>query len=147
MTLFHLSGGLFGPGSVIIPGNWGRILKAQSWQHAQAAKEVMLETARLRVAPEKPSRLECCFAFLSPEEADRFRPYAGFVHHVLYEVELVDPEKGFSVCDIALMKVDGPLRVDWADAYWNGVVEIAETRPPNIREILTLSALRIIRQL
>lgn len=145
MTLFHLSWGLLGPGSLIMPGNWGRILMAIGWQHQQAPKEIMLELARQRTAPQKPSRLECCFAFLSREESDRFRPYAGFHHHVLYEVELAEPDKGFSVFDIALMRMDGPLRVDWADAYWNGVVEIGETQPPNIREVLTLSPLRVVR--
>ena len=64
-TFFHLSGGLLGEGSVILPGNWGRILRAYGWQHPQAAKEMILEAARLRIAPGKPSRLECCFAFPS----------------------------------------------------------------------------------
>lgn len=138
MTLFHFSGGMLGTSSIILPGNWGRVIEFHGWNHNCAAREMMLEAARLR-HKDKPSRLKCCFAFLTLDEAERFRPN-GFQAHMLYRVELEKPEEAIFIADTALCSFNGTARPEWADAYWNGVAELSDTRPPHIREILTLSA-------
>jgi hypothetical protein len=33
ISYYHLSGALLEPGSVIMPGNWGRIVTAYGWPH------------------------------------------------------------------------------------------------------------------
>jgi hypothetical protein len=145
MELFHLNSGLLGPGSIIHPGNWGRVLMFHGWNHHQAAREMMLESARINGHADKPSRLKCCFAFLTIEEADRFRPM-GFDTHILYRVALADHAAATFTADTALCTFDGTPRIDWGNAYWNGVTEIGQTRPPHVREVLTLSPLKILEQ-
>jgi hypothetical protein len=80
MPLFHLAPLRLAAGSVIEPGNWGRILKRYQNPHAQQqtmgngwlmARELVYEIARLNFAPEAPSRFQSCFAVESLEAAQR----------------------------------------------------------------------------
>jgi hypothetical protein len=104
-----------------------------------------LETARLNGHQDKPSRLDCAFAFLTVEEAQRFRPQ-GFQTHVLYQVTLVDPTQPTFIADTARCSFHDTMDwgVGWAAKYWAGVNALEETLPPQVREVLTLSALRIV---
>jgi hypothetical protein len=45
-SYFHLSGAMVAPGSIIEPGNWGRMIRALGWQHNCAMREAALEGAR-----------------------------------------------------------------------------------------------------
>jgi hypothetical protein len=123
-----------------------------------------LEAARLRIAPEKPSRLNAAFVFLSVDEANRFRYPAppqrsGFEFHALYRVALREPDVPHCVVDWRLVNPVGDLRPDWAEAYWADASAGRPAAPiPGVdwamamgtfphREMLTLSHLVIEERL
>ena len=62
-----------GRGSVVLPGNYGRMLRLGGWGHPQAMREVLLEAVRMRDFPDRPSRQNCVFCCLTVEEAALFR--------------------------------------------------------------------------
>lgn len=56
-TFFHIAPMLLGAGSVILPGNWGRVLKLYTNANDVFYREHILETIRANEYPDKPSRL------------------------------------------------------------------------------------------
>lgn len=157
---FHLAGPILAVGSVIKPGNWGRIIRGYGWSHTQAIKEMALENARVLRFPHRPSRLDSAFVFLTADEGRDFRQrIGGFTHHVLYRVSLDNPSALSHVTDSRLSGPQGSLHHDWTDFYWrefdptslvipgvNGVWASAVANAPggiNSREMLTLSDLTI----
>lgn len=155
-TYFHLAGIRLEPGSVIMPGNWGRVIRAIGWNHSHALREYALEQARQARFAHRPSRLESCFGFLSAAEATVFQQRTqGFQFHILYQVELTRDE-GVFVTDSRLCAPQGNLRVDWADVYWEGAdyphIHVsgmdwqAATQGLPLPEMLTTSPLVVIAQ-
>lgn len=160
--LFHLLGPKIEPGGVVLPGNFGRVLRAWGPLHKSQAREQALEEARLRIAPDLPSRLECIFVFVTLDEARAFqgvitplmRVSRGFEAHLLYRVRLLEPEAPHYLADYTLVTpVDAP---DFrASAYWEprqgpeeGIprqqaVNVRSGLRPGTRELLTLSRVRI----
>lgn len=65
------------PGSIIEPGNWGRLLNLYEVAGGQiqgnVLNEALLEFARQLHAPTAPSRLRCIFALLTLPDAIAFR--------------------------------------------------------------------------
>jgi hypothetical protein len=57
MPLYHCSPAWLEPGSVIRPGNYGRVLKLNGPKHNHWLREEMLEFVRKHAFPDKPSRL------------------------------------------------------------------------------------------
>lgn len=154
MTFFHLAGQTLAKGSVIGPGNWGRVIRQAGWRHNLAVREMALEAVRLARFPDKPSRLDSAFVFLTIDEAKRFRQSGtGFDFHVLYRISLQDHSARSFITDWRLVNPQGDLRADWADTYWQGVSEtglagnipgtdwIAVAGPTPNREMLTESSL------
>ena len=155
MTFFHLTGAPLESGSVIRPGNWGRVVKLSGWLHPSAMREMALEDARLTRWPERPSRLRCAFVCITELEA-RLYQAASVRFHVLHEVDLVDPNAVPFETSWELVKPEntGPMRNDWCDAYWSGeawksVVGLPGTPFEGVtaREGLTTSALRVVKAL
>lgn len=62
MPFFYLSAAMLQPGAIILPGNWGRIIRQLGWQHGPAVFEIALEDQRIRSFPSLPSRLNCSFS-------------------------------------------------------------------------------------
>ena len=91
MPFFHLSGAILENGSVISPGNWGRIIRQLGWQHGRSVFEVALDDQRLRNFADLPSRLEASFFFDDVGEARFYRNVQNLHTHVLYEVDLLNP--------------------------------------------------------
>jgi hypothetical protein len=158
MTFYHLSGAQLAFGSVIDPGNWGRVVRAWGWRHGQTLREMALEDARIARFPTRPSRLDSAFVFLTIDEARNFRARSdGFLQHILYRVTLVDPGAASHVTDSRLCTPHGDLRSNWADVYWidypvqaaavPGIDWAAQIRAMELREMLTLSQLRIEERL
>jgi hypothetical protein len=147
MAYFHLCSVQLAPGSVILPGNWGRIVSRYRQTDPQAgwrvAMEQIFEAARLRVRPQAPGRLTSCFVFDSLDVAMQAAPRMGFVN-MLYSVELVDPSAALHRADFDLitrcMTAENtafmPKAMLAAEMYWSGEVSGAP-------EILTASSLRI----
>lgn len=165
-SFFHLAGQSLGPGSTILPGNWGRVIRRWGWVHTLAVREMALETYRLAHHPDLPSRMEAAFVFLTVEEANALKvgeggQRTGFEQHCLYRVRLTVPYAPSFVADHRLVAPVGPLRHDWAELYWRGLdtngnprfqqgdaaVNVpADGRGP-YREMLTLSPLIIEERL
>jgi hypothetical protein len=150
-------------GAVILPGNWGRVIRALGWRHSEALKEMALESARRSRFPSRPSRLDCAFAFPTADEARNFRArIASFANHILYRVRLADPSAPLHITDNRLSSPQGTMRDDWADEYWRdfdpntlsipgiGIWATAAASAPGglqSREILTLSPLVVEERL
>src|SRR5258707_670501 len=96
-SIFHSSPVLLSPGSIVLPGNYGRIVRQAGATHPFYNRETVLEQVRAQHFPDKPSRLAACFA-CSTEEIARFYMNAmskkpgALSAVVLYEVEKVDPD-------------------------------------------------------
>jgi hypothetical protein len=160
LNYFHLSGAHLAIGSIIEPGNWGRILRFHGWRHSEALKEMALEHARLSRFKDRPSRLEGAFVFLTVDEARAFRANNSvFNSHILYRVTLVNPAAAFHITDLRLANPLGLFRSDWADVYWQPFDPATIAVPGienwssmtgglvQVREMLTLSQLRIEERL
>ena len=150
-NFFHLTGATLDPGSVIRPGNWGRVVQLFGWKHTSALREMALEAARLAHFPDRPSRLACAFVCLNEVEGRAYQHTNNLMGHVLHEVVLVHESMAPFVTSWGLVSPSGNLRSNWADAYWDGVSykgvhcngELFEGVPA--REGLTLSPLRVLR--
>src|SRR6516225_4549681 len=117
---FHLSGIMLRPGSIIEPGNFGRIVQATGPAHTHWQREQALEMARAKNYPNKPSRLEAAFVSVDVAEARSFRArIPGFTFHVLYRVSLLDPASPSHLTDTRLSERQGPAHYDWANLYWS----------------------------
>lgn len=149
---------MLAPGSIIQPGNWGRVIRAFGWQHGQALREMALEQARLAYNPKLPSRMDAAFVMPTAEEARTFRTNSqGFQQHILYRVTLCDPNTASHLTDSRLCSPQGSIRADWANVYWldwqaqaaaiPGIDWAAAIRGIQMREMLTLSQLRVEERL
>jgi hypothetical protein len=145
MPLYHVTQILLQPGSVILPGNYGRILGMYQMRDANAVlyRERFLEDIRQREFPKKPSRLSSSFCLESLQEAQFYRDNLAGRYHVIYEVELVDPGCNQHRADYnkvsPLMSEMAARMEDVARAYWMGTnIE----RP----EIVADTALRLIQR-
>lgn len=80
------------PGSIIEPGNWGRMLNLYTPNQnlAGAYREQIYEKIRMASFPDKPSRLECIFLCETLEEATSFRNETQRIFDIIYKVKLVD---------------------------------------------------------
>lgn len=126
MILFHLSPQRLGAGSVILPGNYGRLLTVHGWPHAASHREAILEGIRVQSFAHLPSRLGCVFCFARVEDADTFRAeFDGFKHHALHRVRaatsgVVVHETDWRWINPAEHGTAFP-HLAWAVAYWNGL--------------------------
>ena len=135
-------------GSVIRPGNWGRILRTYTPQsapnHWLLTREVAYELVRVRSFPQKPSRFESIFLYLSENDLNEFRASANRGLDLGYEVELVDPSASSHLGDWTLPNMQNtdnlPVFESRATLYWQGTNIV---KP----ELVTLSPIRIIRVL
>jgi hypothetical protein len=141
------------PGSVIYPGNYGRVIQRyysvpQSPQSFGGpwilARELQFELVRVTMFAMRPSRLEA--AFCLPDDvgnAEAYRSKADIPRiQVLHRVTLVDPQltTHFAPFDMADLPVGEmaflPTTYQRAVAYWSGYAQ-------GIQEVVTLSALRV----
>lgn len=82
---YHIAPITLGEGSIIMPGNWGRMLMLHNELNPTLFREHVFELVRLRDFPGKPSRLNCVFAVETLEEAARYRA-AHQQNGLIYEV-------------------------------------------------------------
>lgn len=152
-TYFHFTSVRLAPGSVIEPGNYGRVIRcyphdgqaANGWK---LAVELAFESQRLVMDRELPSRLDSCFVFEDVHQAHAMKASMGFHFNLLYEVELVDANARVHRADLGLINAcyrSEPNRLFWdkvhdaACSYWSGAIG-------TIPELLTLSPIRILRE-
>ena len=146
-TYFHSAPLLLDVGSVIQPGNWGRILNAYRRPNNGSpwliAREMAFETIRASKYQNLPSRLSCAFVFESLDDANQyqgqFTPW-----NALYEVEMTDVNAprhrgAFNLIELPPEGVEFlPVTVQRAEQYWSG----SQIQVP---EIITKSSLRILQ--
>jgi hypothetical protein len=87
--VFHTAPILLESGSIILPGNFGRIIKQNEEKHKLWRREKVLEEIREREFPQKPSRLSSTFCSSTFEIARLFRDLQR-PSELIYEVEYVD---------------------------------------------------------
>jgi hypothetical protein len=152
---FHLTPIRLAPGSIVQPGNWGRIIRkyqspvpnVQTLGNAWIiARELIFDSVRMTQFSDKPSRMEAAFCCLDEASARVYQAQAdGFKIQALHEVELVDPSKPTHQAPLSLVDfAHGTLFIDEtirrASVYWTG-------DPNGNQEIVTLSPLRIVRSI
>ncbi len=156
MTIYyHFAQHRLAAGSVIEPGNFGRLLSRYVPGPANVpgfgnpwllCRELIFE--RLRPAA-KPSRFGCSFALQSIDHAKIYRATNDQnCLQVLHEVEFFDEALPRHTGALSFLEMtDGVVFLEptrqAAAAYWSG----AAGTPEKGAELLTLSALRIVRAL
>lgn len=136
---------MLGRGSIIRPGNWGRIVRRVGPNHHEWQRETILEEVRRTEFPVLPSRLDCAFVIDERIEAQYY--VANFAPLcLLYEVRLID---GGAPTHEADWKGTGPYdqTSEWARRYWRGDVMPHPETTLKLRERLTLSRLQIESQI
>ena len=147
-SYFYCGSTQLAPGSVIEPGNWGRMLgrytreaKSNAWV---LVRELKYEEVRRAHFPAKPSRLASAFLCPTQEHLKDFMAQQNRVFDLMYEVELVDPAAPLHVGDWTLPRTTGheTMAVFEAKAhqYWQG----ATVAKP---EVVTTSAVRVLKRL
>jgi hypothetical protein len=136
-------------GSVVEPGNWGRLLRMYNLREPQMLwlpfRESIFEAVRSQQFPSLPSRLDAFFACES--EADLKKLMLARPTDIGYEVELTDPSQPFHrgcMNEIEFPTGNMTIRLqdiqERAGRYWDG----SNVTTP---EIVTLSPARILRRL
>ncbi|WP_313616213.1 DUF2441 domain-containing protein [Agrobacterium sp.] len=148
---YHVSNIYHDAGSIVKSGNWGRTVRlfgpdaaVKAVSHVEIILwEVALETARLALAPQHPSRLDCIFAFETVELAmdfqSQYRPDGR-----IFELEPIGDAMTYRG-DFALIA-----RADRKRPYADYMAEVSKaywTAPTAEQaEILYGGPLRVVRQ-
>ncbi|MBP8708303.1 MAG: DUF2441 domain-containing protein [Caldisericia bacterium] len=136
-------------GSIIFPGNWGRIINLYTGESLQNliifSREQVFEKVRIQNYSTKPSRLTSIFLCKSKEELDTFRQLSGGrLWDIAYKVEIIDNKPIFETDYTFANFPQGSFQLQefeiMAHRYWKG---------ENIQhlEILTESRIKIIQKL
>jgi hypothetical protein len=151
MNLFHFAPLALDAGSVIQPGNWGRLLKRYGVPEGTApwgnpwllARELIFETVREKAAPALPSRMGACFALPDMPAADAYRAEndPGF-KQVLHQVELLDPTAPTHSGALALLRLH--VGSPFLDTTRSSAIQYWRGEGDGFREIVTASALRVV---
>lgn len=146
MPLFHYGPTQLAPGSVILPGNWGRITinerLGQGFKADNLLKELTYELVRLREFPKCISRLKAAFAFENIDHCMAARQG----HDLAYEVELAEPKaeiQKFCWNHVSRWPTNGMALGAALDQFARDYWSAANIQTP---ELLTLSGLRIVKQ-
>lgn len=148
MTYFLCCSLPLASGSVVNPGNWGRILRLYTPQNSPnpwiLTRELIFELVRVRSFAAKPSRFECLFVCPTEAALADFRINAGRALDLGYEVELVDTGAPGHLGDWGAANIQPTANFSVyennAHAYWQG----ASIAKP---ELATMSPIRVIRLL
>ncbi|WP_157094164.1 hypothetical protein [Brucella pseudogrignonensis] len=86
MPFYHCAPLRLGAGSIIEPGNWGRIKRSFEQLPTQNYREIAYEFGRLALNPAAPSRLDCVFCCETLAEANNYLAQnapASVIHEVV----------------------------------------------------------------
>lgn len=140
---------MLAPGSIIEPGNFGRIIRCHGTAHNLYRREMTYEAIRQQHFPSRPSRLDCLFCFPTAEEAELCRAHInGYADSILYEVgsdednpHLADMNNGLQ--NYALPTFD----VNVITYYWRGWQRSSDPQAVILREVLLQSAVTVLRRM
>jgi hypothetical protein len=144
---YHCCPVLLGPGSVIEPGNWGRVIAKPPLDNIDLSviREALLEQSRRLHAPEKPSRLSATFVIPNLHQAQAYRRQHGPSNALLYEVSLVDPHSKTHIgnYELAIFPIAGQCLqqlLDRAKEYWTVASDAHH-------EMIVSGPIRVLRRL
>lgn len=142
---FHSVCVLLQPGSVILPGNMGRIMKLYKPGTDRLIQEEIYERARLHMQPEAPSRLACTFVCPTKTDAIAFDATGSVKLNQWYLVEPVEPVRNVFVADYRNWASPTSLRRPFTDAAFQPVCREYWQEPAlACRELLHRGSLRVI---
>lgn len=147
MLYFHACPILLATGSIISPGNFGRIINAAGPQHSLWEREQILEHIRASEFSYKPSRLHACFIFETGESAKFFRD-KHWPMNIIYSAEIVDINAPIHHGDFNCLPPIAGCSLSMEDVarrYWLDNLKIQIVEYPNLecREVVTSSPIRI----
>lgn len=120
MKLYHIAPMMLGVGSIILPGNWGRIISHPRRKHDSSyAREQALERTRRELFPNKPSRLNCVFALPNLAAVNSYRQLGTNCLSTVYEIQPVDINAPQHLGSWRLGRLDNG-HLDLAPEYWSG---------------------------
>lgn len=136
------------PGSIVDPGNWGRMIKKYRTDGFGNAwvlfREEVFEEVRKTSFQSKPSRYSSIFLCESEADLREFIQTTSRVFDLIYQVEIVDSAAEIHRGCLSLLNFLPQENIstfrDKAAAYWTG-------SPINKPEILVESSVRILRAL
>lgn len=136
-------------GSIILPGNFGRIIRTQAGGgDILLLREYIYEDVRKRDYSDKPSRMESCFLCQSINSALEFANPKRFDFNptqLLYEVEILNPDAPRHIAPIELVGVNSNSNA-W-DAWRNAAKNYWEWNPSytfNPMEVVIKSPIKIM---
>lgn len=127
---YHVSPIHLESGSVIKRGNWGRVIRLYmgNCNGLNLFRERVFEDVRLRLFPNKPSRLDCTYLLLDVEAARRYLNVdnEAFRTSLIYKVRVANLNAKFHLGNFNQVTVKPPLchfdhMDELASNYWNGV--------------------------
>ena len=108
-SYFHLAPILLAPGSIIEPGNFGRLIRLHGEAHPLYRREMAYEAVRQNSFHDRVSRLDCLFCFPTQQEAELCRAHIhGYADSILYEVESAEAEPHIADMNNALQHFELP---------------------------------------
>ena len=148
-SYFHFSPILLAPGSVIEPGNFGRIIRLQGVAHPLYRREMGYEFLRRRLFPNCPSRLDCLFCFPTQQEAELCREHIrGYAESVLYEVENAEVAPHIADMNNAVQHFALPAFDDNVITYyWRGWQRSPDPQAVILHEVLLQSSVTVRRRI
>lgn len=151
MPHFHCASLPLARGSIIEPGNWGRIIRNAGWPHNLSGRETILEHVRATQYSHKPSRFEAAFFFDDENEALFYANSDGRqITMITYEVELLSSAAPQHTADWRNVAASGSLDLKWASNYWSGqMLPMHADGKWNAacREVVAITAMKILRRL
>lgn len=145
MKLFHVAPIPLGVGSVIEPGNWGRLMRFNDQQSFVVQREKILEEVRAAHYPNKPSRMNCVFCLMFSSDAAAYRDEFG-PRNIIYEVDATRDSASVHIAPIALVPSEEVS--DLAQAahnYWSfslvdqAQASSADQQPHLVSDVMTKS--------
>lgn len=149
---YHCASVKLGVGSIIEPGNWGRIINRFAYRHGLYQREMVFERVRQEIRPQAPSRMEALFACASLEEARAFCSIEDVKTALIYECETLDDIANSFIAPLNAFNLKNGDH-DMAFQYWNASIPISQmsTAPTNFMgvgrvayEVVSMSRLKII---
>lgn len=133
---FHVAPILLSPGSTILPGNWGRILRVYLQANDVLFREYVLEEIRKSKHPEKPSRLNAVFLLETFEEALWYKnnlATTSLVYEVVAETDGVAIHRGNYTRAGPVNQPMLDTMPRYAEEYWSNIpTERIEVVFPNL---------------
>lgn len=140
---------MLAPGSVIEPGNFGRIIRQHGAAHNLYRREMAYETVRQQHFQSRPSRLDCLFCFPTEEEGQLCRAHInGYADSLLYEVQSSEANPHLADMNNGLLNFALPAFDNNVIAYyWRGWQRSPDPKAVILREVLLLLPVTVLRRL